>query len=420
MIVDHPAVGDPNRRTLSVRRWALWTIPTPARLFMLLSEVVAAAITITLLLVQPVSPTDLLRVAVLAVLAIGYAEGTARIERLRRYLCSGKTFSNQVSVWICAGVLTVPAGWAAVLVTLIYSHVLLQRHREKSNHAYRVTFTAATEILAALAAAGVLSAAGGGDALRGGLLAPAAVVVALLMYTLTNFGLVLIGMWLTLRPPSVRAMLPEADVIGYELATLGLGLVAAEFVLHTLALTPVVIGLAVCLHRSSLVTELHRSSRTDTKTGLLNHTAWTEHATGVLSRSQRDHQPVTILFCDLDNFKTVNDTHGHLVGDQVLIAVADCLRRELRGHDGIGRYGGEEFVVILDRLHLPDAQLVADRLRAAISALTLTHGHHITASIGVAHNQPDHGQADLQQLLHRADTALYQAKTSGRDRVHTG
>ena len=267
MIVDHPAVGDPNRRTLSVRRWALWTIPTPARLFMLLSEVVAAAITITLLLVQPVSPTDLLRVAVLAVLAIGYAEGTARIERLKRYLCSGKTFSNQVSVWICAGVLTVPAGWAAVLVTLIYSHVLLQRHREKSNHAYRVTFTAATEILAALAAAGVLSAAGGGDALRGGLLAPAAVVVALLMYTLTNFGLVLIGMWLTLRPPSVRAMLPEADVIGYELATLGLGLVAAEFVLHTLALTPVVIGLAVCLHRSSLVTELHRSSAPTPKPG---------------------------------------------------------------------------------------------------------------------------------------------------------
>jgi len=390
MIVDTPAVGEPLRRVLSVRRWALWSIPAPARLFMLLSEVAAAGITITLLLVRPVSLTDLLRVGVLAALAIGYAEGTARIERLKRYLCSGKTFSNQVSVWICAGVLTVPAGWAATLVAMIYAHLLVQRCRDKSNHPYRMVFTASTELLAALAAVAVLAAAGGGDPLRGGLLAPVAVVVALLVYTVTNFGLVLIGMWLTLRPPSMRTMLPETDVIGYQMATLGLGIVAAEFVLHTLALTPVVVGLAICLHRSSLVTGLRRSARTDTKTGLLNHTAWTEHANGILSRCHRDHQPVAVLFCDLDNFKSVNDTHGHLAGDQVLVAVADCFRRELRGHDGIGRYGGEEFVVVLDRLTRSQAHLVADRLRIAIGDLHLDHDLQITVSIGLAHDQPDH------------------------------
>jgi len=420
MIIDSPAFGESLRRVLSVRRWALWSIPAPARLFMLLSEVAAVGITITLLLVRPVSPTDLLRVAVLAALAIGYAEGTARIERLKRYLCSDKTFSNQVSVWICAGVLTVPAGWAATLVALIYAHLLVQRCRDKSNHPYRMVFTASTVMLGILAASAVLSAAGSGDPLRGGLLGPAAVLVALLVYTVTNFGLVLIGMRLTLRPPSMRALLPETDVIGYELATLGLGVVAAEFVLHTLALTPVVIGLAICLHRSSLVTGLHRSSRTDTKTGLLNLTAWTEHATGVLSRSRRDHQPVTLLFCDLDNFKSVNDTHGHLAGDQVLVAVADCFRRELRGHDRIGRYGGEEFVVILDRLTPSQANLVADRLRAAIGDLHLDHDLRITVSIGLAHDQPDHPRAELDQLLARADAALYAAKTSGRDRVQTG
>jgi len=417
MIVDAPAVGESLRRVLSVRRWALWSIPAPARLFMLLSEVAAAGITITLLLVRPVSLTDLLRVAVLA---IGYAEGTARIERLRRYLCSGKTFSNQVSVWICAGVLTVPAGWAAALVALIYAHLLVQRCRDKSNHPYRMVFTASTVMLGILAASAVLSAAGGGDPLRGGLLGPAAVLVALLVYTVTNFGLVLIGMWLTLHPPSLRAMLPEADVIGYELATLGLGIVAAEFVLHTMALTPVVIVLAIFLHRSSLVTGLHRSSRTDPKTGLLNPTAWTEHANGILSRSHRSRQPVTVLFCDLDNFKSVNDTHGHLAGDRVLVAVADCFRRELRGYDGIGRYGGEEFVVILDRLTLSQGQLIADRLRTAISALHLDHDLQITVSVGLAHHQPDHPRTDLHELLTRADAALYEAKTSGRDRVQTG
>jgi len=420
MIVDHGSVGDTPRRALSVRRWALWSVPAPARSFLLLVEAVAAALTIMLLLTQSVSHTDLLRLGVLAVLAIGYAEGAARIERLKRYLSVGggtKVFSNQVSVWVFAAVLSVPAGWAAVLVALIYAHALLQRHREKSSLPYRAVFIGATVILSALAASAVLAAAGAGDVLRGGLVTTAAIVVALLVCTLVNFGLVLSGMWLTNRPPSVRAILPDSDALGYELATLLLGIVTAEFLLHAPTLTPVVLGLAVCLHRSSMVTALHRAARTDTKTGLLTASAWTAHAEGVLSRSSRDGQPVTVLFCDLDNFKTVNDTHGHLVGDQVLVAVADCLRRELRDYDDLGRYGGEEFVVVLDRLALPEAQLVAERLRAAISALHFDHDVQVTVSIGLAHHQPGHDAAGLQQLLARADAAVYQAKASGRDRV---
>lgn len=417
MIVDERADGDP-RRMPSPRQWALWSIPTPARSFMLLVEAVAAALTITLLVVQSVSHTDVIRVAVLAALAIGYAEATVRFERLKRYLGSDKVFSNEVSVWTFAGALILPAGWAAVLAVLIYAHVLVQRRRDKSGHPYRVVFTAAAAVLSVLAASAVLAAAGGGDVLRGGLIAPLAVVAALLGCTLVNFGLVLTGMRLTLRPPSMRAMLPDTDAIGYELATLGLGIVTAEFMLHTPALTPIVLGLAICLHRSSLVTGLHRTSRTDAKTGLLTAAAWTDHATSVLSRSERDEQPVTVLFCDLDNFKTINDSHGHLVGDNVLVAVAECLHRELRGHDRLGRFGGEEFVVILDRLELAQAHLVAERLRAAVRALQLIHDLQITVSIGLAHDQPDHARADLRQLLTRADAALYEAKASGRNRVH--
>jgi len=112
-------------------------------------------------------------------------------------------------------------------------------------------------------------------------------------------------------------------------------------------------------------------------------------------------------------------TPAHLVGDNVLVAVADCLRRELRGHDGLGRYGGEEFVIILDRLDLGAAQQVADRLRAAVSALYVVDGLQITVSIGLAYHQSEHGPVDLNQLLTRADAALYQAKSSGRDRVQT-
>jgi len=400
-----------------VRGWALWSIPRSACLYMLVIEALAAAGTITLLVTRGESQTDLVRVSVLAVLAIGYAEGTARIERLKRYMCSGRVFSNEVSVWICAGLLTVSAAWAAVLVVIIYGHLLVQRRHDKSNNPYRVAFTAAAAVLAVLAGKAILSAAGGTDAMRGGILGPVVAVGAVLTYSLGSLLVVMAGMWLTLRPPSVRAMLPDTDTIVYEVATLGLGILAAELIVHTLVLTPIIIGLAICLHRSSLVSGLDRSSRTDTKTGLLNNTAWNEHATGVLSRSQRDRQPVTVLFLDLDHFKAVNDTHGHLVGDRVLVAVADCLRRELRGHDGLGRYGGEEFVVILDRLTLPEAQLVADRLRNAVLALRVHNGLQVTVSIGLTHEQLHHG-TDLQQLLARADSALYQAKGLGRNRVH--
>lgn len=400
-----------------VRGWALWSIPRSACLYMLVIEALAVAGTITLLVTRGGSQTDLVRVSVSAVLAIGYAEGTARIERLKRYMCSGRVFSNEVSVWICAGLLTVSAAWAAVLVVLIYGHLLVQRRHDKSNNPYRVAFTAAAAVLAVLAGSTILSAAGGTDAMRGGVLGPVVAVGAVLTYSLGSLLVVMAGMWLTLRPPSVRAMLPDTDTIVYEVATLGLGILAAELIVHTLVLTPIIIGLAICLHRSSLVSGLDRSSRTDTKTGLLNNTAWNEHATGVLSRSQRDRQPVTVLFLDLDHFKAVNDTHGHLVGDRVLVAVADCLRRELRGHDGLGRYGGEEFVVILDRLTLPEAQLVADRLRNAVLALRVHNGLQVTVSIGLTHEQLHHG-TDLQQLLARADSALYQAKGLGRNRVH--
>jgi len=423
MIIHGRAGGDTPRRAVGARRWALWSVPVPARSFLLITEITAAALTIMLLVTQAVSEAELIRVAVLAVLAIGYAECAARIERLKRYLSNGKdakVFSNQVSVWLFAAVLSVPAGWAAALGALIYAHALVQRSREKSSLPYRAVFIGATEMLSVLAAAAVLAAStDSGDVLRGGILATAAIIIALLVCTLVNFGLVLTGMWLTARPPSLRTVLPDTDAISYEVATLMLGVVTAEFLLHAPTLTPLVLVLATCLHRSSLVNALHNVARTDAKTGLLNNAAWTDHATGVLSRSRRDAQPVTILFCDLDNFKAVNDTHGHLVGDQVLVAVAACLRHELRSHDVIGRFGGEEFVVILDRLDLPAAQLIANRLRAAISDLHVKHDLQVTVSIGLAHHQPDDDPADLQQLLARADTALHLAKASGRDRVQT-
>ncbi len=171
MITEASAGGD-TRRALAVRRWSLWSVPGPARSFLLLVDAAAGVLMITLMLSQSVSRTDLIRVGVLAFLAIGYAE-CARIDRLKRYvLGSDKVYSNQLSVWTFAAVLSVPAGAAAFLVALIYTHVLVQRVRDKSGLPYRTVFVAATVILSVLAASAVLAAAGGHDPLRGGVLAP--------------------------------------------------------------------------------------------------------------------------------------------------------------------------------------------------------------------------------------------------------
>lgn len=401
-------------------RWALWTVPRPAVAFLLGVELTAAALTLILVVTGPATSTDLARVALLAVLAIGYAESAARVERVKRYLRGTTVFANQVSVWAFAAVLTVPPGWAAVVVALIYAHVLVQRHREQSGPPYRVVFTAAAVMLSVLAASAVVHTSGGADPLHDGVAAAATVLTALLLCTLLNFALLLAAMWLTRRPPSVRALLPDVDAVGYEVVTLLLGVVAGQFLLHTPLLTPIVVVLAAFLHRSSLVNALHRSSCTDTKTGLLNLKAWSEHARGVLSRAARDHSPATLLFCDLDHFKTINDTHGHLVGDQVIIAVADCLRREVRDYDNLARFGGEEFLALLDGLDPTQADTVAHRVRTAVSALHLPHGLHVTVSIGLAHYTPGHDvHTDLDDLLERGDTALHHAKNTGRNTVRT-
>ena len=418
MVVDNRLFSDRSRHRLSIRGWALWSIPRSARCFLLLAETVAAALTITLLLTQSATHTDLIRVAILSVLAIGYAECAGRIERLKRYLGGGrKVFADQLGVWTFAAALTIPAGWAALLVLALYAQVLIQRHREQSGPWYRVVFTAFAAILAMLAASGVVSAVGGGEALHSTLRGPLAVVAALAVFAVVNCGLMLGAMWFTARPPSVRVILPDQDALGYEVATLVLGVFTAILMVNVPVLTPMTLVLAAYLHRSSLVNALHQSARIDAKTGLLNNAAWTEHARGALSRSARDDTPVTVLFCDLDRFKTVNDTHGHLMGDHVLATVGACLRRELRGYDGLGRFGGEEFLVILDGLDHSAAQLVADRLRHAISALRFEADLRVTMSIGVAHHGRQDGPDVLQSLLNRADAALLQAKTAGRDRV---
>lgn len=165
--------------------------------------------------------------------------------------------------------------------------------------------------------------------------------------------------------------------------------------------------------------QLYYQAMHDQLTGALNARAYYETCNRLIRLSKRSSSPYSVLFIDLDHFKSVNDTHGHAAGDQVLKTTAARISQLIRASDALGRVGGEEFSVFLPNTDLLAAMQVAENIRAGIESL-LIHippdtSLRISASIGVARNQyRDQSMHDIQQL---ADHAMYEAKKSGRNRV---
>jgi diguanylate cyclase (GGDEF)-like protein len=155
----------------------------------------------------------------------------------------------------------------------------------------------------------------------------------------------------------------------------------------------------------------------DSMTNLFNHQHFRELLAQELSRSERYNNPLSLIFSDIDNFKSINDTYGHLAGDHVIKAIAGCLRKELRESDLISRYGGEEFAIILPETEKEGAMQVAERLRKAIGSLIVFHDDkyiQATMSFGIVANDPS-DKTSLDETIKKADIALYEAKAQGRD-----
>jgi len=158
---------------------------------------------------------------------------------------------------------------------------------------------------------------------------------------------------------------------------------------------------------------------TDHLTGTLNRRRIGEIGAQAFAAFRSFGAPLSVALLDLDHFKQINDRHGHATGDAALRAVAEALVGQLRDTDRLGRYGGEEFAVILPRADANEAAAVVERLRSAVAALQLAKlgvRERLTLSAGVAAANQDDG--DFGAVLNRADTALYRAKNEGRNRVH--
>ncbi|MBI2381687.1 MAG: diguanylate cyclase [Gammaproteobacteria bacterium] len=185
-----------------------------------------------------------------------------------------------------------------------------------------------------------------------------------------------------------------------------------------LATILLVILVALAVRQIRKARRLHALAMTDELTQIANRRHIELVGAEAIRKSREDKRPMSILVFDVDYFKRTNDSHGHGVGDQVLVRVAKASQAALRQNDRLGRTGGEEFLVVLPNTSLMQAVQVAERLRAGVAATSmrdLAEGLHSTISIGVAELKP--ADADLRAFTMRADNALYRAKGNGRNRV---
>lgn len=184
---------------------------------------------------------------------------------------------------------------------------------------------------------------------------------------------------------------------------------------YPLALATLTYGLG---HRVAVQNrQLERLNRIDVLTGLPNRRHWNEALAAELARHQRTRRPSVLMLIDVDNFKEVNDHHGHLAGDEVLRSIADVLRACTRDIDTPARHGGDEFGVLLAETDLRGARDVAERIRTTFLAMRPQHAADLQCTLSIGLSEVDRLVVTPEDWMHRADAAMYRAKDGGRNRI---
>jgi diguanylate cyclase (GGDEF)-like protein len=174
---------------------------------------------------------------------------------------------------------------------------------------------------------------------------------------------------------------------------------------------------AIAIENARLFTEVQELATHDSLTGVFNRREFFKRASSEIERARRYQQDLSMILFDIDHFKSVNDTYGHPKGDSVLELIAQGCLTNLRENDIIGRYGGEEFIILMPSTDVTNAKIVAERLRRSVLQENIDNGNGetLTISLGVAAYHEN--CKDIDDLVARADRALYTAKNSGRNRV---
>jgi diguanylate cyclase (GGDEF)-like protein len=420
-----PASLSTDQRSRVPWRWALWRESGRVLSFIIGVEVAAVALTAYLAVHSEVRRTDLVVLGILVGLGLMMGELTRHVERVRRRF-TDTPHVNLTSVWTFSAALVLPPALIPVVVGALYAHLFWRSwYRVRSVHAYRLVFTATTVTLSALTARAIqhlLAPGGTVDWDQPAVVAGTA--LAIVAYSAVNSGLV--GLVITLHELRLdrRRALGTLQETALEYGTLGLGAITALLISVNPGWALMIVPALLVLHRSVLIRQLEEAASTDQKTGLANATAWTNLASAEIQRARRDETQVGVLMVDLDHFKQVNDLHGHLVGDRVLQVVANQVATCARRYDVLGRWGGEEFVMLCPEVSAEGLRQIGERVCERVRALRVPVSdtgdgvvEGLSVSVGMA-LYPEFGP-ELQDVLLAADDALFVAKDSGRNQVQT-
>lgn len=424
-----PGPGPGHLTLVPVRSWTLWQRPRRLLFLVLTVELAAVLLTVWALARWPVTGTDLVFALIIVGCAELYVEVSRHVESIRQRV-SRIPHVDLNSMWTFAAVLVLAPALVMVVVSVNYVH---RWFRIRHHVVHRQVYTAAATVVAGYAAAEMLVAVDNHPALSR---APQGIdatmylllVAAGITYFVVRSLLVSAAILLSRRRPTLANLATDREDVAIEFAGIGLGVLVAWALNEWPAMLTIIFGVALVLHGTVLTRQLRDVVRVDPKTGLLNVLAWTSTARRWMARADDTDRAVGLLMVDLDHFKLVNDVYGHVLGDDVLAAVATTITSEVRAADLatadlVGRFGGEEFAILLWNARETAMIDIAERIRQRISNIPIVAGDNastdtmirVTCSVGAAIS-PRHGM-DLDQLLQAAGNALDHAKRCGRNQV---
>ncbi|GAA4421633.1 GGDEF domain-containing protein [Actinokineospora soli] len=401
---------------------SLADLPVPARGYVLAFEAITVVTAVwAMTTAGAAEAADWWRFGTLVLAGAAHRWLSRRTEETRRDLAAGPHMDTSV-VWILPGMVLLPAWMSVVALVLLR----VQLYPVARRPLYRYTFGTAGILLAALSSMAVVRLAGvsvdasfgWGDAL---VLAGAGAA-----YFLVNAFAIAGAIALSSASATWEQIAgSRRDNLGGALMVC-LAVIAALATAHAWMAPLFLVPLLAALDWGALQIEAARGdARTDHKTQLLNSRGWHEEAGREVLRARRHAGSLAVAVIDLDHFKQVNDTWGHPAGDAVLRAVAAVLRESTRHGDVVGRFGGDEFGLLLPDTDAAAATAIAYSVRQGIAGMRVQaadkRGRPVTiggrtTSIGIA--TATRPTTELDPLLRAADAALYEAKQQGRDRIH--